>query len=345
MGTAVMTARRWIAILLALTLAVLVGIGLWKTSGGTRPAFEAMVHEPEGVMGTSCRLVVVVNRGDEARAEQAVAAARSELSRIEALMSSWIERSEVSQLNAAPVNQRVPLSPDTMDVLRAAQRAQVDTRGSFDVTCRPIIELWREAGESGRVPDDDAIAAARAASQWPHFERNDDAALRTVATAKIDLGGIAKGYAIDRAIEAMRACDVAGGMVDVGGDIRCFGRPADSEEWRAQIRDPAGNGVVGEFRLGERAVCTSGDYARFVEIAGRRYSHIIDPRTGRPAEVSSVTVVAPDALTADIWATALAVDGADGLARLPTGVDAFIIYGSPESPLRAGTAAFRPFLP
>jgi thiamine biosynthesis lipoprotein len=257
-------------------------------------------------------------------------------------MSSWIERSEISQLNAAPANQRVHLSAETIAVLRAARQATADTRGAFDVTCRPVVELWRQAGKAGRLPEDRAVNSAKAASNWSHFKLDDNVALKTTATAQIDLGGIAKGYAIDRAVEAMRSCGVAGGMVDVGGDVRCFGRPADSDQWKAQIRDPFGGGVLGEFTLGEGAVCTSGDYARFAEIEGRRYSHIIDPRTGWPATAASAaTVVAPDALTADSWATALAVDGREGLDGLPAGADALLICGSHESPLRAGTDRFK----
>ena len=180
-----------------------------------------------------------------------------------------------------------------------------------------VIELWREAGVSGSLPVADDVKAARAESGWSHFNLSDDGVVKTKAIAKIDLGGIAKGYAIDLAAGAMRACGVEGGMVDVGGDIRCFGRPADADEWIAQVRDPSGVGALGQFRLGQGAVCTSGDYARFVELDGERYSHIIDPRTGLPAKASSVTVVAPDAITADTWATALSVLGPVGLERLP----------------------------
>jgi thiamine biosynthesis lipoprotein len=256
-------------------------------------------------------------------------------------MSSWIDRSEISRLNAAEANQPVPLSAETLDVLRAARDAQEATGGAFDVTCRPLIELWRDAGESGRRPTDMAIARERVTSNWLGIELSEQVAIKHAATTRVDLGGIAKGYGIDRAIEAMRESGVAGGMVDVGGDLRCFGQPPAGRTWSVQVRDPFADGVLGEFQLEEGAVCTSGGYARFTEIEGRRYGHIIDPRTGRPADnVASVTVVAPTAQTADVWATALSVIGEPGLDMLPDDLEALLIVGDANAPELTGKGRF-----
>jgi thiamine biosynthesis lipoprotein len=337
--------NRWtkqsIAVVLILALAILVGVGLWKTSGGSGPEFVAVVREPEGVMGTSCRLVAVVRRGEEAEATEGLRRAQAELSRVEALMSNWIERSEISQLNSAAADEHVPLSSETLTVLQTARQATHDTDGAFDVTCRPLIELWRETATSGRLPSQGAIRSARDASGWSHFQLGDHGAEKTLAPARVDLGGIAKGYAIDRAVEAMQASGTVGGMVDVGGDIRCFGRPPTGETWTVQIRDPFKRGVLGEFQFDEGAVCTSGNYARFFEIGNRRFSHICDPRTGQPADsAASVTVVAPDAVTADIWTTALSVLGKDGFANLPDGAEALLIIGDADDHQTARTDAF-----
>jgi len=116
-------------------------------------------------------------------------------------------------------------------------------------------------------------------------------------------------------------------MVDVGGDLVCFGKPPAGEVWIVEVRDPSARGNLAKLRLpGGGAVCTSGNYARYVEIAGRRYSHIIDPRTGLPADsVLSATVVARSAVVADVWATALSVLGSAGLKLLPEGAEAIII--------------------
>jgi thiamine biosynthesis lipoprotein len=160
-----------------------------------------------------------------------------------------------------------------------------------------------------------------------------------------DLGGIAKGWAIDRAAEVLRRAGVSGGMVDVGGDLVCFGQPPDGQSWPVDIQDPLGPGHLASLHVSGGAVCTSGGYARFVEIGGRRYSHIIDARTGRPAEAAlSVTVVAADAVTADIWATALSVLGTAGLERLPEGVEAMMMVGTEDDHRSICTAGLRALL-
>ncbi|HBO43241.1 MAG TPA: hypothetical protein DD670_04760, partial [Planctomycetaceae bacterium] len=161
------------------------------------------------------------------------------------------------------------------------------------------------------------------------IDLGDRAATKHAATAQVDLGGIAKGYAIDRALAAVRAAGTEGGLIDVGGDVAVFGKPPKGSFWPVDVRNPFGPGVLTRLHIVEGAVCTSGDYARFQTIEGRRYSHIIDPRTGRPAwSVPSVTVIAPSAVTADIWATALSVLGPEGLERLPGDVEAILIEGS-----------------
>jgi len=336
-----MSTQRWISLVLVTGLAVLVGIGLWQTSGGTGRGYVAVVREPVGIMGTSCRLVAVVREGDEEKAEEALAMAQAELSRIEGLMSSWIENSEISRFNAAGARQPVKLSAETLDLLRAARDASEATGGAFDVTCRPLIELWRAAGESGQRPTTAEIAEAQMVTGWLGITLSEHEAIKSSAPIRVDLGGIAKGYAIDRAVEAMREFGVAGGMVDVGGDLRCFGRPPSGHAWGVQVRDPFADRVFGEFSLEEGAVCTSGGYARFTEIEGRRYSHIIDPRRGEPVgHVVSASVVAPTAQTADIWATALSVLGEPGLEELPADVEALLIAGDASAPQLSGKGRF-----
>ena len=150
---------------------------------------------------------------------------------------------------------------------------------------------------------------------------------------RVDLGGVAKGYGIDRAVAAMREAGVAGGLVDVGGDLRVFGKPPRGDRWEVMVRSPLTKGTIVTLKLTESAVCTSGSYFRFVKIGGRRFSHIIDPRSGQPAAgVASATVLAPDAATADGWATALSVLGQDGLELLPKQAEAMLVIGSKDAP-------------
>ena len=280
-------------------------------------------------MGTSCRLLVMLDYRESQRAEKILDKAEFQLRYIESLASHWIEASELSRFNQATPG-AFEFSKVNWEILQASKEAFEQTEGAFDVTCRPLIELWKRASEQGVLPDADAIAQARAQSSWNLIEldASERTAVRHAESAAVDVDGIAKGYAIDAALQAMVAQDVEGALVDVGGDVRVYGHSArTSGGWRFQIKNPRSDGMLGEFVMaGEGAVCTSGDYARYREIEGKRYSHIVDPVSGYPTEqVPTVTVVAPNALQADVWATALSVLGRRGVELLPAGVEAHLL--------------------
>jgi thiamine biosynthesis lipoprotein len=328
-----------------LALAGLVAVGLWQTARPQASQRIAVVRHPERVMGTACTLAAVVEGNGRARADQALDEAEAALRRVEALMSVWLSDSELSRLNAAGVGEEVPLAADTRSVLRAARDAARETGGAFDITVRPLISLWRRAGEDGQLPAEAAVADARAASNWDGIELTEAGARKLSPRTAVDLGGIAKGYAIHRAVEILRRAGLAGGLVDIGGDLECFGRPPEGERWPVEVKNPFGEGNLAKLRVRGGAVCTSGNYARFTTIGGKRYSHVIDPRTGWPADaVPSVTVVAPEALTADIWATALSVLGTEGLAVLPDGAEALIVLGEGDEARAVCTPRFRQLL-
>ena len=326
---------------LILALIALVGVGLWKTAGRHDRNLAAVVRRYQGVMGTRCQMTAVVPRRSEPLAEAALAEAESTLRSLETLLSTWIHDSELSAFNAAPADEPVTLSVETLEVLQAARAANEQTGGAFDVTCRALIELWQRAAERGQPPDETELHDAREASRWEFIELTDAGAVKRRDTARLDVDGIAKGYAIDRAADVLRRAGLDGGLVEIGGDLVCFGRPPQGETWTVGIQNPFGPGRLAELRLAAGAVCTSGDYARGLTIAGRRYSHIIDPRTSLPVEeVPSVTVVAPNATTADVWATALSVLGIEGVERLPQGVEAMLVVGTEDDHRVLCTAGF-----
>lgn len=324
---------KWVGGGLIGALAVLVAVGLWKTTPRGGPEWIPVVHRPEGIMGTTSTLAAVVGPGDESRGEAALGEAEAELRAVETLMSTWLDDSEISRLNGAKADEEVPLLPETLEVLRSAREAWGETRGAFDVTCRPLVELWKRAGERGTLPTEAELGDALSTVGWGMLELTDAGATKRAAAVRVDLGGIAKGYGVDRAVDVLERSGVAGGLVDVGGDLRCFGRPAEGPSWTVEIRNPFGPAPLGRLALPHGAVCTSGNYARFTEIEGKRYSHIIDPRSGWPADaVPAVTVVAPTALEADVWSTALSVLGPEGFALMPTEVHALMVLGSKNSP-------------
>ena len=314
-------------------LAVLVVVGMIQTYGSRQAGpLLALSTEPEAVMGTSCRLTAVISGHVRERGLLALREAEESLRRVEMMMSSWLEGSEISRFNAAGAGRKSPLSPESLHVLDAARAAYNETGGAFDITIDPLIALWRGAAERGTVPDADAVRAARAASSWNLIELLPDAAVKLSPDARVDLGGIAKGYAIDLAVEAMRQAGVEGGLVDVGGDLRIFGSPPDGGLWEVEVRDPFRAGRLGRIGIPSGAVCTSGNYSRFFETGGVRYSHIIDPRSGMPSSpVASATVVSDTAERGDIWATALSVLGREGMERLPEGMEAFLVVGDEKN--------------
>lgn len=294
-------------------------------------SLRVFASEPVGVMGTRTSLAVVLPAKEAVQGREILGSAEAELRRVEALMSTWIEESEVSRLNAAPADQPVALSADSLEVLQVARQLFEQTEGAFDVTCSPLIERWRLAGHEGELPSEEDLAERRQESDWSLIELSGQGARKSRNTACVDLSGIAKGYAIDQALSVMRNRGAVGGLVEVGGDLRVFGVSPEGESWPIGIRSPFEDRAWGEMMLNDAAVCTSGDYARFVEIDGQRYSEVIDPRTGRPAvAASSVTVVAGDAMSADAWATALTVLGPEGLDLLPAGERIEALFVSAE---------------
>jgi FAD:protein FMN transferase len=265
---------------------------------------------PPAVMGTACTLTVVLPPAKKSSAPDALAKAEAALRRIEAMMSDYRPDSEVGRLKAAPASQRVALSLETVEVLRSARHFAEVSGGAFDVTAAPLFQLWKRCGRLNRLPTGDELAAARAASSWDALMLLPDGAVKARPLVEVDLGGIAKGYGIDKAVESMKETGCAGGLVEVGGDLRCFGTKPGGDPWRIAVRSPSGPPFTGVLELTSAAVCTSGDYLRFVEIEGKRYSHIVDPRSGMPVDnIPSVTVIASDTTTADALATAISVLG------------------------------------
>jgi thiamine biosynthesis lipoprotein len=318
--------------MMLVAVALLTTIALWMTR---QPALDrsyvALVRQPDRIMGTTATLVAVVPRGHEATGQSGLDAGEQALRRVETLMSTYLDASEVSILNRAAAGEVVRLSPAVREVLAASQRIWQASGGAFDVTCRPLLELWRRTGQLGRVPTEAELVNARDASSWTDLELLEAGVRKRLVSASVDLGGVAKGYGIDLAFNTMTSAGCVGVLVDVGGDLRLGGHDDRGLPWTVAVRDPFADRTFADLEVEKGAVCTSGSYRRFVEIENLRFSHIVDPRTGWPTKTAaSVTVWGTDAMTADAWATALSVLGVDGLDHLPPGVEALLVKGNEE---------------
>lgn len=259
-------------------------------------------------------------------ASQAKAAAVASLDRIRALnavFSDYEDDSELTHLSrSAGSGRAIPVSPELWEILNQAQTLAAETQGAFDVTVGPYTSLWRRARRQREFPRPDLLETARARVGYLKLllDPKRRTATLTAPRMRLDLGGIAKGYAMDEALKVVQSHGIRSAMVSGGGDLVVGAPPPGRRAWRiglAPLDDP--DAAPTEFLLvSDKAVATSGDLFQFVEIEGRRYSHIVDPRTGVGlTDHSLVTVVADRSATADSLATAVSVLGpARGLALI-----------------------------
>ena len=261
------------------------------------------------------------------------------LNRVNREMSTYLPDSELSMINAAAGGGRIPVSASLASVLQTAQEVSRATRGAFDVTAAPLVNLWGFGPEQGfTVPVEEQVN--RALRLVGHEKLRLDPSASTLKKAysgvSIDLSAIAKGYGVDELADFLERLQIDNYLVEIGGEIRAKGVNHKNIPWQIGIEQPVAGqrSVRRNIRLENTAMATSGDYRNYFEHEGIRYSHTIDPRTGRPVShgLASVTVLHPSATLADAWATGLLVLGPDeGYATaLENGLAAyFIVRGEP----------------
>jgi thiamine biosynthesis lipoprotein len=242
---------------------------------------------------------------DAARVQALFDAATAEIIRLEKLMTTWDPTSEVSRINAAAGKEAVAVSPETFDVIREALHASAISDGTFDITFETLHGLWKfDQDLDPHPPTPEAVRAQVRYLGYRHVKI--DPAASTVYLdephVRIGLGGIAKGYAVDHASKVLQDGGLTTFYAQAGGDLYTRGIKPDGSPWIAGIRDPRGpeNDYFATMAVSDHAFSTAGDYERSYVVGGKRYHHIIDPRTGYPAAASrSVTIWAPNAFIAD----------------------------------------------
>ncbi|NWO05775.1 MAG: FAD:protein FMN transferase [Alteromonadaceae bacterium] len=301
----------------ALVVAALAGCSfqdedkIWEISGG--------------IFGTRYHINLVLPE-DEERLQTLANGIQEQLQAVDASMSTWKDDSELSRFNQkADQSEWTEVSGPLFKVLSEATRIAEMTGGALDITIGPVVNLWG-FGPNARpdtVPGDKELARKLAATGWQYLQLDEqDRAIRSDIPLYLDLSAIAKGYGVDAVARYLDKQGVAAYLVEVGGEVRTSGRKPDGSAWKLAVEQPVENGrqVNRIVALDGQAMATSGDYRNYYESQGRRYSHTIDPETGKPIQhrLASVTVIADDCMTADGLATAFNVMGHEQAMALAT---------------------------
>ncbi len=292
------------------------------TSGCWFDSERDVVRLSGETMGTTFNITAIGDDLDEDALAQAV---EKTLAEVNSKMSNWDPNSEVSVFSGSTSTEAMPVSEEFALVIEAANEVHEKSGGTFDVTLGPLIELW---GFGPRKPEDPVPADAEISAalgkvgqgRLLDLDREAGTLTKSEPEVGINLSAIAKGYGIDAVAATLREAEIEDYMVEIGGDLVAMGENDKGESWRIGIEkpEPGAQAIQMVVSLNDLGMATSGDYKNFFEQDGVRYSHIIDPTTGRPIthRTTSVTVLAENAMMADAWATAMLALGQDAGLKL-----------------------------
>jgi thiamine biosynthesis lipoprotein len=274
----------------------------------------------------------------------AVEQALEEARRLDHLLSNYRPDSEWSQVNRFAGQREFTVSQELFDLLAACYAYSQHSQGTFDITVGPLMKVWGFYKGSGRMPHRAEIRTALGRIGYENLLLNPTQ--RTVRFAKngleIDPGGIGKGYAVDRMAEILRRAGVRSALINAGGSsMLAIGTPPGKPGWEVKIRDPRDSRrTVQDLALKDESMATSGSYEKFFTVRRKTYSHIMDPRTGYPAEgMFSVSVIAPRGIDSEAWTKPVYINGRSWAARnIPKGFRAYLCEGRSEYPGEAKCA-------
>ncbi|MDO4280386.1 MAG: FAD:protein FMN transferase [Peptococcaceae bacterium] len=244
-------------------------------------------------------------------ATKALDDAAADIERLDALFSISSGNGDIKALND---NKSADLSKDSRVLLKRALEIAKDTGGLFDVTIEPVMEAWGFPTKDFRVPEDSELSELLSHVDYKQVQLDDDGHATIPADVEIDLGGIAKGYTSSQVMDIFKEDGVTSGIISLGGNVQALGVKPDGSLWRVGIQDPADTAnILGTVEVEDKCVITSGGYQRYFEENGVHYHHIIDPRTGYPANngLTSVSIVSDDGTLADGLSTSLFIMGKD----------------------------------
>ena len=311
------------------------------SQGGDRGGKESisdikLLKQTRMIMGTFAEVSLYSN--DDKTAGKAIEGALDEMERMDRIMSNYKSDSELSKVNKKAAKSPVPCNAELLDVIERSQYYSELSGGAFDITVSPIVALWGFFREKGHVPPDKEIEKVLPAVSYKNIVINKSNDTKKPATiflkntqTQIDLGAIGKGYAVDKALEIIKKCGIDNGCINLGGNIYVLGTPPGKNAWKIGVQHPRNRDeILGYLELKNEATATSGDYERFFEFNGKRYSHIINPQTGRPVSGTiATTIVAPTGTEVDALSTSVFVlgheKGMELIKKIPN-ADAMIAY-------------------
>lgn len=312
-------------------------------------------HAPEIIkisgskMGTTYHVTIVADQPAPADLAEQIDRA---LSAVDQSMSTYKSQSELSQFNRLPLSEQVKASDQFWAVLQTSEKIWRQSAGAFDPSVGPVVDLWGFGPQASqdRIPEDSEIAAALENAGFEHllFNRSEQAISKQKAIA-LDLSAVAKGYAVDQVAELLEMLALPDYLVEVGGEMRLSGSNPEGNPWRVAIELPSLMPQVQQvIEIHSGAVATSGDYRNYFEKEGVRYSHTIDPRSGKPIthNLASVTVIADHCADADAWATALMVLGEEEGIRIANqyAIPAYMLVREGDGFRVISSTAFEPYL-
>ncbi|ACB84106.1 FAD:protein FMN transferase [Natranaerobius thermophilus] len=289
------------------------------------------------------RVDIIVEARNESIADEAIDAAKDEINRLENKMSRHVAGSEIDEVNRNAGEQPIQVSQETWEVVAESIELGEQMDGYFDVTIAPLLTLWGFGEDEHHLPSDEEISELLPLVNHNEIEMDEEK--HTIylpdSDMRLDLGGAAKGYIVDRATEVLAEHDIESGLVDAGGDINTVGPKHDDEPWRIGVTHPRDRqNYFAVLELNGEAVDTSGDYERYFEEDGVKYHHILDPYTGYPTEgMISATVMADNAIRADILSTGafgLGLEGSLELFEELDDVEAIIVDDNGEYHMTSG---------
>jgi thiamine biosynthesis lipoprotein len=265
---------------------------------------EGLYKETRVIMGTYVTITLNESGKSQQDLTRAASDAFAQITKVDELMSTYKPESNLSRINQSAGIEPVPADPEVIDVVEKALYVSRLTDGAFDVTVGPLVNAWKIGSKDARVPSPEEIKQALSLVGYRNIEINKKAGTIFISKrgASIDLGGIGKGYASDRAVDVLKKAGIKGGIVACAGDIKVFGLRPDGMPWTVGIQHPRkeDGALMAKLAVTDCALSTSGDYERYFIKDGVRYHHILDPRTGYPARgLMSVTVLSKQSWLSD----------------------------------------------